>query len=326
MANETIQTDTGLTVQPTETIMLEDMFQGVPTPSGDLAESLGLINNFEGAVDLPIIQRHMDLFGMDEPKTREEFLNTLSPSGTLSGLLGIAGEDARREAEAAQLGFQAEALNTLLRDLEPFRQAGLSQLDSATALATSPAGQMDFLQNNPLFNMLRGGAENIVGGIIPGKDVSSGLEASFLAQGNNLIDQQLNRQIPLLNIGQASAAQTGIGGADLTSGFGDIKAAAAMADQQAQAQGGSNIMGLVGAIASFSDERLKEDVYKVGKFNGLNVYTWRWNDEANDIGLEGHAVGHIAQEVQKVYPELVQEKDGYFQVLYGVPGKTMEAV
>lgn len=72
---------------------------------------------------------------------------------------------------------------------------------------------------------------------------------------------------------------------------------------------------------SFSDRRLKEHIehidstlYKVKKLNGYNYY---WMDGA-PAGLKGYDIGLIAQEVEAVYPEIVQIDDstGYKTIYY----------
>lgn len=76
--------------------------------------------------------------------------------------------------------------------------------------------------------------------------------------------------------------------------------------------------GLIqGGAAAFSDEALKENIVKIGEKNGLNWYSWDWNKLAKDVGLTGSDKGYIAQEVQKVRPDLVVTKDGYLAVNYG---------
>lgn len=64
----------------------------------------------------------------------------------------------------------------------------------------------------------------------------------------------------------------------------------------------------------FSDERLKTNVQRLQsptnnllKLQGV-TFNWKQNDQA-DIGL-------IAQDVQKVYPELVRSEGGHLQVDY----------
>jgi len=62
-----------------------------------------------------------------------------------------------------------------------------------------------------------------------------------------------------------------------------------------------------------SDIRLKKNIQKVGEDNGINLYTWEWNDIAIERGITDPTIGVIAQEVD---PEFVTEKDGYLQVDY----------
>lgn len=66
------------------------------------------------------------------------------------------------------------------------------------------------------------------------------------------------------------------------------------------------------AAAMSSDKRLKENIVPVGKLNnGLTVYCY------NFIGEDIPQIGLIAQEVQKVKPEAVVEReDGYLMVNY----------
>ena len=71
-----------------------------------------------------------------------------------------------------------------------------------------------------------------------------------------------------------------------------------------------------------SDVRLKDNLQvikgsldKIGKING---YEFDWNDKSPGCALErGHDFGVIAQDVQKVLPEVVVErKSGYLGVDY----------
>lgn len=69
---------------------------------------------------------------------------------------------------------------------------------------------------------------------------------------------------------------------------------------------GSNILGW-----GFSDERLKEDVRRVGTLdNGLPVYVYRYK------GIPAPQMGVMAQDVEKVMPDAVRERHGYKQVDY----------
>ena len=62
----------------------------------------------------------------------------------------------------------------------------------------------------------------------------------------------------------------------------------------------------------FSDERLKEDISKVGElFDGTNVYSYRYK------GSHVPQIGLMAQEVEKTNPDAVTEIGGYKAVDYG---------
>lgn len=69
---------------------------------------------------------------------------------------------------------------------------------------------------------------------------------------------------------------------------------------------------------SSSDKRFKDDLNKICNtkdiLNGLTGYSFKWNETS---GREGNDLGIIAQDVKKVLPEIVQEReDGYLAVDY----------
>jgi len=86
--------------------------------------------------------------------------------------------------------------------------------------------------------------------------------------------------------------------------------------------GGGSLLGSwlgPAAAAVPSDVRLKDDINQIGVLpNGLPIYTWKWNDKAKEIGVEGHpTIGVMAQEAMQVIPSAVIEgDDGYLRVNY----------
>ena len=70
---------------------------------------------------------------------------------------------------------------------------------------------------------------------------------------------------------------------------------------------------------SGSDVRLKENIQPYDTLNGVQFYTWDWNDTAKKIGYDKYpTMGVIAQEVQKTHPDTVIEgPEGYLMVNYG---------
>lgn len=69
---------------------------------------------------------------------------------------------------------------------------------------------------------------------------------------------------------------------------------------------------------SSSDKNLKENLNQICNteniINGIKGYTFNWNDKTE---REGPDVGVVAQDVQKVFPNIVKEReDGYLAVDY----------
>ena len=68
---------------------------------------------------------------------------------------------------------------------------------------------------------------------------------------------------------------------------------------------------LLQAAPAASDERLKEDIEKVGQLqSGLNVYRFRYK------GRPEMRIGVIAQEAEKTHPHAVFERNGFKHVIY----------
>jgi hypothetical protein len=71
----------------------------------------------------------------------------------------------------------------------------------------------------------------------------------------------------------------------------------------------------------FSDARLKDNRKRIGRLGDLGWYEWDWNDEAKAVGADKQPpYGVIAQEVAKVMPHAVSERDGYLAVDYSIIG------
>ena len=95
--------------------------------------------------------------------------------------------------------------------------------------------------------------------------------------------------------------------------------------------GALNVGGDVVAFAS-SDERLKDNIELISnpieKVQSLKGVTWDWNDNADELQQSLPNVGVIAQDVEKVLPELVTDRDnGYKGVDYAkLTGLLIEAI
>ena len=95
--------------------------------------------------------------------------------------------------------------------------------------------------------------------------------------------------------------------------------------------GALNVGGDIIAYAS-SDERLKDNIELISnpieKVQSLKGVTWNWNEKADELQQSLPKVGVIAQDVEKVLPELVTDREnGYKGVDYAkLTGLLIEAI
>lgn len=155
-----------------------------------------------------------------------------------------------------------------------------------------------------------------------GRDVASESDA----YGRHQYGQQ--QQIGLLGSLMGLPSQTSniantMGAIGQTMGAGHSGAAQALAQSQiaaaqAQQQGMGNL--LLGA-AAISDERLKINIESIGRTEHpcIDRMRWEWGDNAKALGKEGMEEGFIAQDIEKVWPDLVVTgEDGYKRINKGM--------
>lgn len=141
-------------------------------------------------------------------------------------------------------------------------------------------------------------------------------------------------------VGQFGAGASG-GISSLAQASGQAISSGILADQQAAAQGASNIGTLAGAgiggffgglpgaqigaglggvasgIFGFSDPALKENIEKISEINGLGIYQWDWISETKDTIIEGcQTIGFMADEVEERFPQHVNEFAGFKMIDY----------
>lgn len=110
----------------------------------------------------------------------------------------------------------------------------------------------------------------------------------------------------------------------LTGGAAGTASAIGTTETSRTRPGFSQILGGIGAAGqglaalSGSDRRLKVNVRPAGRRNGINYYTWDWNNTARAIGVDGHPTyGVMADELMQTHPHLVRRgTDGYLRVDY----------
>lgn len=171
------------------------------------------------------------------------------------------------------------------------------------------------------------------------EDYRQGLNNTFVSQDTNrlmgLRDQgfrenmamnsnRFNQLFDASRMGQNAAAQTGTAESgtannitDLLGQSGNAMAAGGMGAAQSYGQGAQNAVGIAGGLlAAFSDERLKENVSRVGKMDdGTPIYTYSYKGDENKL----MHMGVMAQEAKKNHPDAVMRdpKTNYLKVNYG---------
>ncbi|MCP4989836.1 MAG: tail fiber domain-containing protein [Colwellia sp.] len=241
-----------------------------------------------------------------------------------TGSLGRLGDLAKQGANPYQLKTDRQLLSGI--ETSPQYQSIMSGLQ---------AGEESILRNQAMTGGFRsGGTQQNLARL--GRDTQN--QALLTAFGNRQqrdmqqagLDQQaFQNQLGLESTIMGLPSQVG-NIAGLTSGIGQTLAQGQIGAAQTRLQGAqgrtSNMLNLLAsgqdaaAAAGYSDRRLKDNIKKSGTENGFNVYTWDWNEKANQLGLHGSGKGVIADEVKKIKPEAVKRHAGFDTVDYQLIG------
>lgn len=200
---------------------------------------------------------------------------------------------------------------------------GLEQQDAAMALKAQLANQQAQLSGaglglsaaNQLANISNlgfGQGQAMQGGLAQMGGQQQAQQQAIMDAAQGLFQGFTNRPNDILGIlGSIGGMYPGVSGQTQTKKPG-------LFDYLGMAAGLAGTAGTLGWVP-FSDYRLKEDIKFAGKTaSGINLYTWKWNDEAKRIGATVHPTyGVIAQELEKTTPSAVMRgRDGYLRVDY----------
>jgi len=238
--------------------------------------------------------------GIDE--TRRQFDVT-------QGILApqVAAGDAARQEQLAFLGLSGpEAQQTALG------QFGTSP-DSPGQAFIRERQERALVRNASAIGGLGGG--NVRTAL---QEQSAGFALQDLDRQDQLKSQRFNQLASITGGGQTAATNLGQFGAqssgnvaNLLAQQGQAQAGGVLGAQQARAAGAQNILGAIGTAASFfSDRRLKTNIKKIGRLGDVNLYEWNWKE----TGLKDQ--GFMADEIQTIYPDLVQTVNGFLSVIY----------
>jgi len=257
-----------------------------------------------------------------------------------------------RQAELGQMTGQAGLTRGLMQALSP-EQAGVVQGFSNEAQRALAASQMISPQEQRGYQQTSregaaaagrlGGNAAIASEIMGREDVFARKRAEAAQAGQNAYNvaqgfytqpglgllsnaplsyqqgqQFINTGLGAIGSGTPQLFDTSVG-LNLGAAQRSNQLAAASANAQAKAAQQAAIMGLIGdsakaaATASASDRRLKTDIKKVGMTDaGLPVYTYKYKgDDVTHMGV-------MAQEVEEVFPEAVEEINGFKAVYYNL--------
>lgn len=272
-------------------------------------------------------------------------------TGVIESAKGLLGFETQAEKAASKAGeIQAQGqeagiaeqrrqFDLTRADLLPFQQAGQSAISSqedllglngpeaqAAAFANlqqSPGQQ--FLRDRAQKNLLRNASS--IGGLGGGN-----VRSALVEQGVGFAQQDLQKQFGRLGqlAGQGQQATTNIGqfgqqtAGQVQRGLAEssqARASGILGSQQARAKAQNAGLELATTIAQFaSDPKLKTNKKIIGQKNGYTIWSWTWNELAEELGLRGNDTGVMADEVKRKKPEAVSMRDGYMTVNYSMIG------
>ncbi len=280
--------------------------------------------------------------------------------GATDSKAGDRAARASEMAAQTQAGFQQQALDYLKETQAPITEAQTGSLGRLGDLATQGVNPYQLqteqqllkgIETSPLYQSIMGGLQTGEESILRNQAATGGFrsggtqqnlarlgrdtanQALMAAFGNRqqrdmqqagLNQQAFQNQLGLESTIMGLPSQVG-NIAGLTSGIGQTLAQGQIGAAQNRLQGSQantqNLMNLASlGFTAFSDRRLKDNIKKVGNENGFNVYTWDWNEKANQLGLHGNGRGVIADEVKQVKPEAVKRHAGFDTVDYEMIG------
>jgi hypothetical protein len=260
-----------------------------------------------------------------------------------SAIGGLGGGNVRRELSRFNQGLAAQDFGN---QFQRGQQVLAAQQAPASQAANFAFGTGQGLSQNQLQNTINaqnqifGTGQQLAGGRAQaGRDIGQNVSQTSSAL-SNLVNQQGSGLADIIGGGSTNIASLlqGFGGGEGQSNERLAELLSNLAVQQASQSTGQtsgaqflnntgqlgNIAQLAGGVGGLltglSDERLKKNKQPIGEINGHTLWSWSWNEEAEEVfGLVGDSTGFMAQEVMKKIPNAVEfDPSGYYKVHYGV--------
>jgi len=266
--------------------------------------------------------------------------------GLFSKIFGDGGKQAANaslQGSQIQADAQREALGYFQGVQKPLIAARDQGLQGLTGLYGEGGGEyqqelIDRAQNSPLYAQMMGNRQFGEDAIMRNASATGGLRSGNTQYNLNDYNTRLSNDALLQSYNQQVQGLEGLSRvgtdeariANMMSGIGQTEAQGLQGYAQArqEGQGGlfGNLMSLgkvglkAAAIGGFSDPRLKKNMHYIGDRNGHRWYAWKWNKQAEKLGLKGESEGVIASQVLEYMPEAIGERDGFITVNYEMLG------
>jgi hypothetical protein len=298
---------------------------------------------FMGQVEAPLAGRETDIYNRiratqmpEEERQRlalEERLASQGRLGVQTAMYGGTPEQlvlSQAQEEAQNMASLAAIQQAQAEQLQQ-GQLGAQFAGLGSDLAAQEAALRDVQQQRAI-QSLTSGQGMLAGGLVLqqaqqqlGMDALSG---AYLPQAQLLNVQQAAQLYPQLQQ-QAQLFGTGQYGETMMSGLearliaeqaranllGGIGTGLLSGLTQPVQQQGGGVTTLLGTL--FSDVSLKSNIEKLSTVNGINLYTWDWNEEGQQIAGDQQTFGVLAQEIAEFRPSAVIRDDkGYLKVDY----------
>lgn len=234
-----------------------------------------------------------------------------------------AAEMAAQREQAARAGNMAAANQFAMQQAQFEQQARQANMAAQNAMQQAQA-QMQQAANQANF----GGQFQTAGVRAGAAGQLAGLGQQMFGQGQSITaqQQQFGQQQQALNQALIDAARRqyqGFVGAPQQSLSLPLQAVGAgNMGQGTTTQGYSpglfDYLSLAASTAPFlSDKRLKKNIEPLDSINGVQFYTWEWNEMGAAAAGDQPTMGVIADELMETHPHLVSRgQDGYLRVDY----------
>ena len=178
--------------------------------------------------------------------------------------------------------------------------------------------------------------------VLGGQEARANYQSALAGQNQNYTQDVQNYQMPWMQAQDAESMWNGLrtgpsgyapswsGQAADIAGAGQSQFNSAMAKSNASNQKKGNTMNAaasIGSAAMLSDATLKHDIVPLVSRDALEALLklggvrWRWNDTG------GRDMGVIAQDVQRILPELINSDEDYLRVNYtGLVALAIESI